>query len=108
MGNLTLDDLHRLRELLAASSPGAWEVGRKSKKGYYTYIDAPEDWHEFARVTTRMEGCEYDRQDGLANLNLIVETHNMLPQLLALAEQVLTARQEVRDNSRKYPLGASE
>lgn len=61
-------------------SPGPWKIARRSRRGYYLFIDAGT-WTDAVRVVVRMEGNDTDRPEGLANACLAVAAPDLLAAL---------------------------
>jgi len=55
---------------------GPWIIERQDIDPYYAYISGG-DWSELARVVVRMEDCDEDCADGVANARLIAAAPTM-------------------------------
>ena len=85
---LRRDTLEKLKELLAASTPGVWRVvdDIDGVEEGWTSISAPE-WNSLSQFVVRMDGEEKDHLEGRANLDLTVLLHNVAGSLIKAAEE---------------------
>lgn len=83
--------IERLKELMAAATPGPWIVG-----GSYTVrtMRSALDW--IARMRDRHH--KHDDEEDKANAALIVAMHNAIPDLIELAEAVKLYKEMAYEN----------
>lgn len=85
--------IERLKQLLAKATPGPWSGYIQDNDPYGPLVGIIDD-HDTPHDVIRCAETSFDVEPSTANVNLMAETRNALPALLAVVE----AAEELSDN----------
>lgn len=84
-----MDDIERLKELLAKATQGEWHIDHEATDGGAPIIAAPRRWPSHRNAVCKvLFGNGSEDPEVHHNAQLIVEAHNALPTLLSQLEDV--------------------